>query len=202
MNILQSDLFFRYPWSFIDKEYRKFFLQYKSLSSLAQPFIPYFQDEKKFFHMRHIILGQPTPQQSQVMISATTADMNNNQKDPEPYQPILNKELKQNQSEKKLFIHYTHEKRFHSFKKDMHQLYEHIFNDPSVRYVKMIVGSRNRRNSTKELIHKRPNKYLLQNKPMKSKSFKTILIKKNFFFFIIYFNILLNRTEKKETKYS
>ncbi len=105
MNILQSDLFFRYPWSFIDKEYRKFFLQYKSLSSLAQPFIPYFQDEKKFFHMRHIILGQPTPQQSQVMISATTADMNNNQKDPEPYQPILNKELKQNQSEKNyLFI--------------------------------------------------------------------------------------------------
>ncbi len=64
----------------------------------------------------------------------------------------------------------------------MHQLYEHIFNDPSVRYVKMIVGSRNRRNSTKELIHKRPNKYLLQNKPMKSKSFKTILIKKTIFF--------------------
>ena len=73
--------------------------------------------------------------------------------------------------EHKLIIHYTHGKRFHSFKHDMHKLYEDHFGNPAAMNIKMIVGNCNRRSARHELIRKRPNKALLQNRPIKSKYF-------------------------------
>ena len=40
---------------------------------LSSPFLPFIDDEKQFFLMRKKILGQPTPRQSQVALSAATA---------------------------------------------------------------------------------------------------------------------------------
>ena len=56
----------------------------------------------------------------------------------------------------RLIIHYKHEKRFRSFKRDMHLIYEEVFQNTSVMAVEIVVGSRNRRDDKKELIHKRP----------------------------------------------
>jgi hypothetical protein len=70
--------------------------------------------------------------------------------------------------EHKLILHYIHEKRFQSFKHDIHKLYKDIFGDPSAMNVKIIVANRNRRSATHELIRKRPKKALLQDRPIKS----------------------------------
>ena len=76
--------------------------------------------------------------------------------------------------EDKLIFHYIHEKRFHSFKRDMHKLYEDYFGDPSIMNMKMIVGNCNRRSARHELIRKRPQKTLLQNRIIKSKYFENL----------------------------
>ncbi|CAF1477700.1 unnamed protein product [Didymodactylos carnosus] len=62
----------------------------------------------------------------------------------------------------KLFVHYTHEKRFEPFKRDMHHLYDDIFRTTPAVEAKLIVGIRNRRDTKNELICKRPNKNILR----------------------------------------
>jgi hypothetical protein len=65
----------------------------------------------------------------------------------------LNKELN---SYRNLIIHCTHEERFRTNKKHIHQLCNDIFADTPVTDKKLIVGNRNSRNATKVLIRRRP----------------------------------------------
>ncbi|CAM4901958.1 unnamed protein product [Rotaria socialis] len=75
--------------------------------------------------------------------------------------PFLDVQLKN--YEEKSFLHYTHEKSFKFFKRDMHCVYEHIFKSTPTMYAKLIVGNRNRRQATNVLIRKRPTQTFLQN---------------------------------------
>ncbi|CAF3341232.1 unnamed protein product [Rotaria sp. Silwood2] len=100
-------------------------------------------------------------------MSAATANIDNEQNDEEkkePKEPKINTEQNQKPYEDKLIIHYTHEKRLHDVKRDMHQVYENVFQITPVSDVKLIVGNRNRRNACKELISKRPKLSILTNK--------------------------------------
>ena len=56
-----SSISFRYPSSFIDKQFRKFFIDYISLSSI---FLPIVTDEQQFERMRQNMLRQRTREQS------------------------------------------------------------------------------------------------------------------------------------------
>jgi hypothetical protein len=116
--------------------------------------------------MRQNLLGQPTQRQSQVALSAATADIDNDQTDEQIMEKEKNTTTTNKQiynKEDKFFVHYTHEKRFQSLKRDMHQLYEETFRKTPAIYSKLIVGNRNRRNAQHELVHKRPKKTFLQN---------------------------------------
>lgn len=153
---------FSYPSSFIEKPFRNFYRKYIPQT----PFLPFIPNEKQFILIRTNIKQQPTPQQSNAMISARRAETPNH---PTNGKPIRSKETPK-ESEKnhdrnasKLIVHYIHERRFHLFKRDMHLIYEHIFERTPVVDVKMIVGNRNRRDSKHELIHKRPKRSLLTN---------------------------------------
>ncbi len=123
--------------------------------------------------MRQNILGQPTFSQSQAAMSAATADLDNYPSiDEESIQTTANNKQENNgtkTSGEKIIVHYTHEKRFHSFKRDMHHIYDHTFQNQIDQDIKMIVGNRNRRDAKKELIHKRPKQYLIKNQTHKSK---------------------------------
>ncbi|CAF0779037.1 unnamed protein product [Rotaria sordida] len=55
-----------------------------------------------------------------------------------------------------LIIHYTHERRLSTYKKDIHQLWNHIFVHTPVINTRLIVGKRNSANLTKELVCRRP----------------------------------------------
>lgn len=122
--------------------------------------------------MRQTLLGQPTPRQSQTTTSADTADVDNDQTDEQLQQAIestTKDEIETTNYDDKLFIHYTHEKRFQSCKRDMHHVYEDIFKHTPAMHTKLIVGNKNRRKAQHEMIRKKPNKKLLNNTIRKSK---------------------------------
>ena len=54
-------------------------------------------------------------------------------------------------------------------KRDMHHIYDDVFHHTPVEGLIMIVGTRNRRDARNDLIRKRPNRILLQNRPGKSR---------------------------------
>ena len=121
-------------------------------------------------------MDQPTPRQSQVAISATTADIDNDQTDENLTElketTTKTVETKSKTYEDKLIVHYTHEKRFTSLPRDIHRVYDNTFRNTTAMAIKLIVGNRNRHDAKKELIHKRPKRSILQSKIIKNKYFE------------------------------
>ena len=60
-----------------------------------------------------------------------------------------------------LILHYTHEKRFAGYKRDLHQIWSETFVNTPALEVKLIVGNRNNRHAKHELVRKRPHPSLL-----------------------------------------
>ena len=48
---------------------------------------------------------------------------------------------------KRIILHYHHEKRFHSFKCDLHKLYDDTIKNTPGMDLKLIIGNHNRRNA-------------------------------------------------------
>ncbi|CAF1187982.1 unnamed protein product [Rotaria sp. Silwood1] len=70
-----------------------------------------------------------------------------------------------------MIMHYTHEKRFSTMKKDMHEIFREAFEGYGLDAVRLIVGYRNHPNSERELTRKRPPlKYLTLKQQEKSTS--------------------------------
>ena len=151
----------------------KIFAQYNGSSS----FLPYITNEQQFILARRRISDQLTPRQSQVALNAATADLDNDQTDDDTpvIQPndsamettVTTENKPATSSGNKLFIHYRHEKRFRSFKRDLHRVYDNVFRGTPAMDVRLIVGTRNRRDANNELVHKKPKQWLLQNKAKK-----------------------------------
>jgi hypothetical protein len=114
-------------------------------------------------------LAQPTIRQTQVTRSIASANIDTEQ----PDDSTITKHGNVTDPQDRFFIHYTHEKRFRPFKRDMHKLYDNVFQQTPAMAIKLVVGNRNRRDGTKELVQKRPKQYLLLNKQRKMKRLKT-----------------------------
>lgn len=123
-------------------------------------------NEQQFIMMRTRILQQPTVRQSQVMIYATRADIPDyptDHRDSRSTDQLRKREDQNVTKVPRLIIHYTHEKRFYAFQRDMHLIYKNTFKNTPVENVRLIVGYRNRRDAKHELIRKRPQRKLLKN---------------------------------------
>jgi hypothetical protein len=116
-------------------------------------------DESQFNFIHNEIAPTPTPRQSQVALDIEMSKTDDDETEEQQVQPILNLKINKprdkNNLKKTLFLHYTHENRLTAFKRDIHEIYNLTFNDPSVRDVHIIVGNRNRPKAQNELIHKR-----------------------------------------------
>jgi hypothetical protein len=125
--------------------------------------------------MRRKPLDEPSFRQSHIILNTASADLRNNQTEA-GHQPVaINTTTDHgNHPRNKLFIHYTHEKRFHSFKRDMHRVYENTFGSTYAGNAQIVVGNRNRRDIKNELIHKGPKHRFLQNILTQSKLSQTI----------------------------
>ncbi len=55
-----------------------------------------------------------------------------------------------------LIIHYAHEARLTNYKRDIHYLWDHIFEEMPVVTTTLIVGNLNNPNATKTLVRRRP----------------------------------------------
>ena len=72
--------------------------------------------------------------------------------------PLVRAEIKRkSKSIDNLIIHYAHEARLASSKKDIHQLWYQIFNGTPLANTKLIVGNRNSRNYQDSLVRRRPH---------------------------------------------
>ena len=69
----------------------------------------------------------------------------------------------------RLFLHYTHEKRFQPVGRHIHHVYDNVFKNTPDMDLELIVGSRNRRDAKNELIQKRPKRSRLQCKQISKK---------------------------------
>jgi hypothetical protein len=76
---------------------------------------------------------------------------------PSTIDPLVKaKLLKRQQKEKSIIVHYTYERRFAHYKSKIHQIWNESFPSISVTETKLIVGTRNNRNLTKELVRRSP----------------------------------------------
>ena len=83
--------------------------------------------------------------------------------------------------------HYNHERRFRRFKRNLHRIHNHLIPRNLGLDLRLIVGNRNRPYAANELIHKKPQQWLLTNKAKKIKckyhrflgKFKTIYSSSN-----------------------
>ncbi|CAF4911003.1 unnamed protein product [Rotaria magnacalcarata] len=161
--IKSTFLYNGYPSSFIDKTFRKFFSGYIS----SRSFLPFLDNERQFSQMRIALSGQPSRQQSQVemRIAALTNDNDHLVEDLDKKEEfIIQQNKKTNKLQNKLIIHYTHEKRFKTRKRDMHRIFQETFVNTPIMETNLIVGNTNHKNTMKELIQKRPRQEILKNK--------------------------------------
>jgi hypothetical protein len=100
-----------------------------------------------------MLLSKPTILEYQMVSRiATTVDLNSTD---EVNSSLVKARLaKQTKFDKNLIIHYTHEKRLQSNKKDIHQLWKQTFEQTPVMDTRLIIGTRNSRNTARELVHR------------------------------------------------
>ncbi len=67
-------------------------------------------------------------------------------------------------------INYTYEQRLANNKKDFHQIWNNIFRNTPTVNTKLIIGTCNRRNATKEMVSKRPRIQPISKKKLQQKT--------------------------------
>ncbi|CAF1393936.1 unnamed protein product [Rotaria sordida] len=166
-------LFNGYPTRYIDREFRKILGNYISTNSI----LPTVDNDEKFIQLRKEYMNQPTARSSQVEARITQFNENNEESHIEqPVQTTIatttdTKKSKKNTFRDAVIIHYTHEKRFTTMKKDMHKIFREAFEGYGLEAVRLIVGYRNHPNFERELTRKRPPlKYLTLKQQKKSTS--------------------------------
>ncbi|CAF2144204.1 unnamed protein product, partial [Rotaria magnacalcarata] len=124
--IKSTFLYNGYPSSFIDKTFRKFFSGFIS----SRSFLPFLDNEAQFIQMRIELSGQPSRQQSQVEMRIATLTTDNEhliEESDKKREFAIPENKKPNEFQNKLIIHYTHEKRFNTRKRDLHCTFQETF---------------------------------------------------------------------------
>lgn len=143
-----------YPPRYIHNRFVKFFQSFLYTSTSVLPVI----NNKSFFDfVRQYLLDTPTISEHQIasrMARTVTDAQDYNAID----DPLVREKIKRKaKSIDNLIVHYTHEARLASSKKDIHQLWHQIFNGTTIAQTKLIVGNRNNRKCQDSLIRRRPH---------------------------------------------
>jgi hypothetical protein len=111
--------------------------------------LSWIEKESQFLTVRTQLLEKQTIGEQQLLYRiATIADHD---------KIIENKLKKQEKWNTCLIVHYTHEQRLAGYKKDLHQIWNNTFIHTPIYYTKLIVGTCNNRNNTRELVSKHPS---------------------------------------------
>ncbi|CAF4900077.1 unnamed protein product [Rotaria socialis] len=160
-----------YPSTYIDIHFRKFFGNAISQSSM----IPFIDNENQFLIMRNRLLPRASAKERETQHRIAAVRLNEETKDTNDKEKrtmitTIPKQNKQNKFANTLFLHYTHEKRLHSMKRQIHKIFSETFQDTLAMNLRLIVGHRNHRNIGHELIQKRPTASILKPQQLPSKT--------------------------------
>jgi hypothetical protein len=114
-------------------------------------------------------MAQPSVKEIQVAHRIANVEANEESTDNNNATTSTTNQHKPNKFKNTLFLHYTYEKRFASFQRDLHNIYSDVFQGSDAMDLRLIVGHRNSGNTNSELIQKRPNSSLLKPKLLQSK---------------------------------
>ena len=160
----------RYPSTYINQQFRTFFKKYTTSSSFL--LLPVIKDENQYFAIRHKLRQEPSDKQTQAAKRASRIDIRNELRFNKHITTTSMATAKQKINKKYqncLIIHCRHEKRLETLKRDMHQIYNDIFNQTPAMDVKLILGHRNNQTTKHELSTNKPDKRLLKNNMIKRK---------------------------------
>ena len=118
--------------------------------------IPWIETEADFRFIRSHLLNRPTVTELQMASQIAKVTGDHPAHNTADASSVAVKEKQTLKSNNNLIIHYTHEKRFHTFKKDIHELWNQMFQCTPVSNTKLIIGHKNNRNATQELVRRRP----------------------------------------------
>jgi hypothetical protein len=112
-------------------------------------------DENEYHFLRRQILSISTTSEH-ARANRIASQMDYNQI-PSTIDPLVKaKLLHRQQKEKSIIVHYTYERRFAHYKSKIHHIWNESFHSTSVTETKLIVGTRNNPNLTKELVRRSP----------------------------------------------
>jgi hypothetical protein len=119
--------------------------------------LPLLDNEHDFTFLRSYLLNRPTI--TEHGIASRIANTIDSHDSDELDDPLVRAQLKKKSKWiENLIVHYTHEARFDSYKRDIHQLWHHIFAKIPAMNRKLIIGNRNNRNYKGRLVHRRPHR--------------------------------------------
>jgi hypothetical protein len=131
----------------------KFFIGNFTITSLQ----PVLDNEHSFTFIRFYLLNRPTITEYELASRIANAinPQDHDATDDSLVRAQINKKSKWIDN---LIVHYTHEARLESYKRDIHQLWHHTFAETSVMNTKLIIGNRNNQNYKATLVHRRPHR--------------------------------------------
>ncbi len=140
-----------YPPRYVYEQSNQFFISHFKISAVL-PTIP---NENEYHRLRYLPLNQPSIPEYQTPSRIAKA-LEKNSRD-EVSDPLVRALLeKQSKFNANLVIHYTYEKRLQNNKRDIHRFWNQTFAETPVTNTQLLVGNRNSRNLTRELVHRRP----------------------------------------------
>ena len=138
--------------------------------------IPLIESESYFQLIRSNFLNRPTATELEVAAKIAKATDHHDMGTIDASSAVSAKRKQNSKWDNNLNIHYSHEKRFETLKKDIHQLWNRIFHDTPIMNTKLIIGHKNNNSATRELIQRRPHhmpKLVYTNKSKKTSSLDT-----------------------------
>ena len=117
--------------------------------------MPTISDENVYLSSRRQVLAISTASEhARANRIASQMDYNEVKTTTDPL--VKAKLLRRRQKERSIILHYTHERRFAHYKSNIHKLWNESFPLATCIDSKLIVGSRNNSNLTKELVRRSP----------------------------------------------
>jgi hypothetical protein len=142
---------YSYPTRYIYNRFNLFFNHYPTKSTI----LPLLNNENNFATFHRLFLNQPTIHEHQIA-SRIAKTINPDKNDTVDNPAVERKRNKQSKWLNNLIIHYTHEKRLAAYKQDIHEIWNHTFQQTPVLDTRLIIGNRNSKNLTKQLVRRRP----------------------------------------------
>ena len=153
MHFLLLSCFPRYPIRYINRHFRKFFLDNSTISASILSTI---HVETEYLPFRRHILALTT-RSEHARANRIASQMDPSQIDFTTDALVNAKLLKRLEKHKSIIVHYNYERRFAHYKARIHHFWNATFPITTGIDTKLIVGTRNNPNLTKELVRRSPH---------------------------------------------